>query len=53
MKRKVNKEKKANIKCEHCDSFMKVSQFRCKCNKTGELKQYYQRCKDFEWRKDI
>lgn len=52
MKRKpVDKSKKSNIKCEHCDHFagMGIS----KCNLTGEKKYYYQRCKKFEWSKRL
>ena len=51
MRKPVDKTKKSNIKCEHCDHFagMGIS----KCDFTGEKKYYYQRCKKFEWSKRL
>ena len=58
-KRKLDKTKKSNIKCEHCeyyntdsDDFVRnktTLEIMYQCVKCGERKAYYQRCKDFEW----
>lgn len=53
IKRKVDKTKKSNIKCEHCkhwtDEFSDVDMV---CNITGKVRNYYHRCKNFEWKDD-
>ena len=54
-KRQIDKTKKSNIKCEHCkywkdkDGSWDVK----KCELIGKTKNYYNRCKSFEWREDI
>ena len=57
--RSVDKTKRSNIKCEHCKHFdteHKMEVFvlnhlenRDTCALTGESKQYWNRCKGFEW----
>jgi hypothetical protein len=50
--RKIDKTKKSNIKCEHCsfcsliDSYIKMPYY---CRKHQQRKNYWNRCKDFEW----
>lgn len=44
--RKLDKTKKSNIKCEHCEHWDDQNGY-CKFHR--EEKWYYQRCKDFEW----
>lgn len=46
--RPIDKSKKSNIKCEHCKNFSGG----CKCLLNGEFRNYWNRCKKFEWRKD-
>lgn len=57
MKRTVDVTKKSNIKCEHCEHWGEEYQgfidYLRICNKSGQPKHYYQRCKQFVWRKDI
>ena len=58
-KRKLDKTKKSNIKCEHCEYWDKDSddfiqnkitfEIMYPCEKCGEKKAYYQRCKCFKW----
>lgn len=60
----VDKTKKSNIKCEHCQYWDKEHRKTVyhtvrnmphlpvdlpTCVLTGEAKNYYQRCKNFEW----
>ena len=49
----VDKTKKSNIKCEHCKHFIKTPKYFMPevymCGITGEDKNYYNRCKHFEW----
>ena len=45
-KRPIDKTKKANIKCEHC----KYWGDKNKCEITNELKNYWNRCKQFNWK---
>ena len=42
--RKVDKSKKSNIKCEHCEAYDKDSGWCCIQEKE---KNYWNRCKDF------
>lgn len=44
--RKLDKTKKSNIKCEHCEHWDSQTEY-CKVRK--QKKRYYQRSKDFEW----
>ena len=44
--RKVDKTKKSNIKCEHCEAWDKDSGWCCI---QGKEKNYWNRCKDFIW----
>ncbi len=44
----VDKSKKSNIKCEHCEHFAK-SDFNCFCILTGKIMNYWNRCKNFKW----
>ena len=58
MKRPIDKTKKSNIKCEHCeyfdgDRYDKKKKIFGYCTLKGEGKHYYNRCKQFEWRKDL
>lgn len=55
MKRPIDKSKKSNIKCEHCEHFDKPNgnmYENCSCKKSGKPKNYWNRCKEFEWCKD-
>ena len=52
----VDKSKKSNIKCEHCEHWDKDEQtytsklgYLPTCAVSGEPKCYYNRCKNFEW----
>lgn len=47
-KRPVDKTKKSNIKCEHCKYYQK-SNFDSYCTLNGISKNYWNRCKSFEW----
>lgn len=49
-KRKIDKTKKSNIKCEHCEHWGGWK--RQVCDISGEAKYYYNRCKKFEWASD-
>ena len=44
--KKVDKTKKSNIKCEHCESYDKDIGWCCIKEKK---KNYWNRCKDFIW----
>lgn len=45
--RTIDKQKKSNVKCEHCAHW---SGWRSgKCSITGAEKNYYNRCKNFCW----
>ena len=44
--RNVDKTKKSNIKCEHCEAYDKDNGL-CHIQKTK--KNYWNRCKDFIW----
>ena len=47
----VNKKNPKNIYCAHCEHW-EGGDVRL-CTKTDEHKEYYQRCKAFEWRQNI
>ena len=52
--RTVDKSKKSNVKCEHCKHFKarldsKVFQRISYCDITKDEKNYWNRCKQFEW----
>lgn len=47
MKRKVDKTKKKNIYCAHCEYYSGWISEKCKLN--GEHKNYWNRCKNFKW----
>jgi hypothetical protein len=47
MKRKVDRTKKSNRKCEHCKYFHPDG--ACMFHQY-ELKNYWNVCKDFDWR---
>ena len=53
MKRKIDKTKKSNIKCEHCKHFDCPIDEHSFCMLKEENKNYWNRCKDFEWSKDF
>ena len=42
----IDKSKKSNIKCEHCNNWDRK---HCICTLTNENKNYWNRCKSFEW----
>ena len=53
IKRKVDRSKKSNIKCEHCKHWAgKSADINKVCNVTGNVRNYYNRCKNFEWKDD-
>lgn len=45
--RLIDKSKKSNIKCENCRHFVA----NCKRVLNGQFKDYWNRCKQFDWRK--
>lgn len=50
-KRELNKKKKSNIKCEHCQ-FWDKKDYHCKnmiSENYNQKKDYWNRCKQFEW----
>lgn len=53
MERPIDKSNKKNIYCDHCEHF---SQYGTKniyyCKQCGEMRDYWNRCKQFEWKKD-
>ena len=52
-KRPVDKTKKSNIKCEHCEHWNHVKSWDCFCEKDRSHKaNYWNRCKEFEWSTD-
>lgn len=57
MARPINRSKKSNIKCEHCENWILPqgiphSAWDYICRLSGEPKNYWSKCKKFEWRKD-
>lgn len=51
MSRLIDKSKKSNIKCEHCEHWSGWQSSGCCLS--GEPKEYYQRCKQFSWNKRL
>ena len=64
-KRPIDRTKKSNIKCEHCKYWDKTKEVSIPCSeysfiskvgymclKQGEIKNYYNRCKQFEWEEE-
>ena len=56
-KRPIDKTKKANIKCEHCEYCPKTNTVTTKCLNEKSPRyalpvHYWNRCKCFEWRKE-
>lgn len=54
----INKSKKSNIKCEHCDFYSEVDETITKCSnedspKYATVVNYWNRCQCFKWRSDI
>ena len=49
-KKTVDTTKKSNIKCEHCEHWAKEPSYHCML--TGAYKNYWNKCKSFEWRGD-
>ena len=49
-RRPVNISSINNVKCEHCDYWKGWD--NCFCSKKQEKRLYYQRCKEFKWRRD-
>ena len=57
--RTIDKTKKSNIKCEHCEYWNKDSddfiqnkktlEIMWPCTESGKYKAYYQRCSAFKW----
>lgn len=43
----VDKTKKSNIKCEHCQHWDRITGI---CSSQNATKNYWNRCKQFEWR---
>lgn len=53
-KRKVDKTKKSNIKCEHCEAWdFDDEENRGWCCIIEKEKNYWNRCKNFIWKHDI
>ncbi len=53
MRRKVDKTKKSNIKCEHCSGFDNDKEKGGWCCILQTEKNYWNRCKHFMWKHDI
>lgn len=61
-KRQIDRTKKSNIKCEHCKHYCRMYHTEYfprtwvtaydACRLTSEPKEYYQRCKQFEWKEE-
>ena len=52
--RPIDKSKKANIKCEHCGNWYSSEKNPIPfCLLSGETKDYWKRCKHFEWAKNL
>lgn len=52
-KRMVDKTKKSNIKCEHCENWTGYINNEAHCRLDGKERDYYQRCKRFQWKDSI
>lgn len=44
--RPIDKTKQSNVKCEHCQNYTDHGE----CEETGEAKNYWNRCKRFNWK---
>ncbi|MFR6257909.1 MAG: hypothetical protein ACLULK_03920 [Anaerovoracaceae bacterium] len=51
MKRPIDISKKSNKKCEHCENWTGWETMQCKLN--GEKKNYWNRCREFSWKKGL
>lgn len=49
MSRPVDKTKKSNIKCEHCEAFDNDKELGGWCCIHEKPKNYWNRCKNFIW----
>lgn len=52
----VDVSKRSNIKCEHCEHYGQPKgnlYDDCFCKISGEKKNYWNRCKQFEWKRSI
>ena len=49
----VDKSKNSNVKCEHCEHWKKITDWEYRCDINGKKKNYWNRCKNFEWMKTI
>ena len=49
MSRPVDKAKKSNIKCEHCEAFDNDKELGGWCCIHEKPKNYWNRCKNFIW----
>lgn len=52
-KRVVDKTKKSNVKCEHCENWTGYIDNEAHCKLDNQEKAYYQRCKQFQWKRLI
>lgn len=52
-KKPIDKEKKSNIKCEHCEYWTGLLWDEARCKLNSQPKQYYQRCKNFSWKETL
>ena len=57
--RTINKDNPKNIYCDHCEHYNKSKgvyrEYTCACEQSKhflEHREYYHRCKQFEWKKD-
>lgn len=51
-KKPIDKTKKSNIKCVNCENWYKSKNIPDPfCLLTGDNKNYWNRCKQFEWKK--
>ena len=50
-KREVDRAKKSKMRCEHCKYWTdEYSDVDMVCDITGKVRNYYHRCKNFEWK---
>jgi hypothetical protein len=53
MKKTVNRLIKSNIKCEHCAKFVQATTSETSyCKLTLFSKNYWNKCKEFQWKND-
>ena len=51
--RPIDRSKKANVKCEHCQHWNNNNVSYCYCLKDkARSANYWNKCKEFEWRTD-